>query len=127
MQSSQVERRLELETQTPRRRPRRTFLELAVGTLQFLHACLRGFIGGMREEVLSFEPPKRMTYTVIAGFFPIEEHEGEVVFEPDGEGTLVIWRCHFKSKIPGLGGVLERIITATFRRSLKGLERHIFS
>ena len=88
---------------------------------------MRGFAGGMREEVLSFEPPKRMTYTVIGGFFPIVEHEGEVVFEPEGDGTLVIWRCHFKPKIPGLGGILERIVTSTFRRSLEGLDRHSFS
>ena len=89
--------------------------------------AVRGFAGGLREEVLRFEPPKRMTYRVVAGLFPIKDHEGEVIFEPEGESTLVIWRCHFKSKIPGLGGLLERFITSTFRRGLEGLERHSFS
>ena len=89
--------------------------------------AVRGFVGGMREEVLTFDPPKRMTYTVIAGLFPVKDHEGEVVFEADGDGTLVTWRCRFKSKIPGLGGLLERVVTGTFRRGLEGLERHSFS
>ena len=37
------------------------------------------------------------------------------------------WEGVFKPKIPGLGGVLERVITSTFRRSLEGLERHSLS
>ncbi|MCP4003846.1 MAG: SDR family NAD(P)-dependent oxidoreductase [bacterium] len=88
--------------------------------------AVRSFTGGVREQVLSFDPPRRMTYTVISGPFPIKDHEGEVVFEPDGDGTLVTWRCRFKSKIPGLGGLLERIVTSIFARGLEGLERHSF-
>ncbi len=89
--------------------------------------AVRAFAGGMREEVVDFDPPKRMTYTIIAGFFPVKNHLGEVVFEPDGDGTRVVWRCRFESKIPGLGGLLRRFVTSTFRRALAGLERHSFS
>jgi uncharacterized protein YndB with AHSA1/START domain len=89
--------------------------------------AVRAFPGGIREEILTFEPPKRMTYTVIGGFFPIRDHLGEVFFEPDGEGTRIVWRCRFESRIPGLGGLIERFITATFRRALAGLERRGFS
>ena len=89
--------------------------------------AVRAFLGGLREEVLDFEPPKRMTYRVVGGLFPIRDHLGEVTLEPDGDGTRLVWRCRFESRIPGLGGILQRFVTATFRRALRGLERHSFS
>lgn len=80
---------------------------------------------GVHEEVLSFEPPRRMTYRVVKGGIPIKDHLGEVVFEPDGAGTLVTWRCQFESRIPGLGGVFRALITRLFRNALRGLERDL--
>lgn len=78
------------------------------------------------EEVLDFEPPKRMTYRFVRGPMPFENHLGEALFEPENGGTRLVWRCHFDSKIPGLGWLLERFVTQVFRRSLRGLERHCF-
>ena len=51
--------------------------------------------GGVRvfEEVVSFEPPRRMSYRVVKGGIPIKNHLGEVEFEARGEQTLVTWRC----------------------------------
>lgn len=88
--------------------------------------CVRelGSAGALAvEEVLSFEPPKRMTYTVRGGPLPVKDHLGEVDFEPDGDGTRVVWRCRFASKIPGLGPLLRIAITVFFRRALEGLAR----
>jgi uncharacterized protein YndB with AHSA1/START domain len=87
--------------------------------------AVRGFIGGLREEILDFEAPKRMTYRVTAGSFPIRNHHGEVELEPVGEGTRLIWRCRFESKIPGLGALLQRYVSWTFSRSLAGMARHM--
>jgi uncharacterized protein YndB with AHSA1/START domain len=78
------------------------------------------------EEVLEFEPPKRMTYTIVRGGLPMKNHLGEVVFEPDGDGTLVTWRCRFDSGIPGLGGALRVMVRRVFRTALDGLARHAF-
>ncbi len=89
--------------------------------------AVRGFAGGLREEILDFEPPKRMTYRVVAGLFPIKNHFGEVTLEPDGEGTRVVWRCRFEPMIPGTGAMLERFVARSFRNALAGLERHHFS
>ena len=58
--------------------------------------------------------------------FPVKDHEGEVLFEADGGETIVTWRCRFRSKVPGLGAVLERVSTRTFTRGLAGLEEHSF-
>ena len=89
--------------------------------------AVRGFVGGLREEVLEFDAPNRMSYRVIAGSFPIKNHHGEVFFNLEGEGTRLVWRCRFDSKIPGLGPLLQRFVAWTFRRSLAGLERHMGS
>jgi len=77
------------------------------------------------EEVLSYEPPKRMTYRVVKGGLPFRDHLGEVCFEEDGEGTRIVWRCRFESAIPGLGPVFRRIVEAVFRGVLDGLARRL--
>jgi len=78
------------------------------------------------EEVLEFEPPKRMTYRVLRGGIPVRNHLGEVRFEPDGDGTRVVWSCRFESRVPLMGGVFQRIVTRVFRQALDGLAKHAF-
>ena len=80
------------------------------------------------EEVLTFEPPKRMTYRVVRGGIPImKDHLGEVLLEPDGAGTRLIWRCRFDSKVPGLGAPMRWLITRLFRNALEGLAKRGFA
>jgi uncharacterized protein YndB with AHSA1/START domain len=79
-----------------------------------------------REEVLEFEPPRRMTYRIVSGGLPIKNHLGEVRFEPDGAGTRLVWRCRFESRVPGLGGLQQRLVTRFFRGALEGLARRHF-
>jgi hypothetical protein len=57
----------------------------------------------------------------------MRDHLGEVRLEPDGDGTLLVWRCRFESGIPGLGGVMRRLIGRLFERALEGLARQRFS
>ncbi|MGI9592022.1 MAG: SRPBCC family protein [Myxococcota bacterium] len=88
--------------------------------------CVRALGAGARgvlEEVVDFEPPKRMTYRVVGGIMPLRDHLGEVLFEPDGDGTRIVWRCRFESTIPGLGWALRLGIRAFFAAVLRGLER----
>jgi uncharacterized protein YndB with AHSA1/START domain len=87
--------------------------------------AVRGFIGGLREEILDFEPPRHMSYRVIAGHFPITNHFGEVFLESEGMETRLIWCCQFDPTIPGTGLLLQKFVGWTFRRSLIGLERHL--
>jgi uncharacterized protein YndB with AHSA1/START domain len=87
--------------------------------------CVRVISAGgisVREEVLSFDEPERMTYRVVRGGLPIKNHLGEVRFEEDASGhTIVTWRCRFESRIPGLGFLWKAIITKVFRDTLDGL------
>jgi uncharacterized protein YndB with AHSA1/START domain len=90
--------------------------------------CVREFTGGgmrLQEEVLTFEPPHRMTYRIVRGGGPIADHLGEVLFASRDGGTDVTWRCRFRSRIPGLGGLLRLGITRVFRGALRGLERDL--
>ncbi len=75
------------------------------------------------EEVISFEPPRRVTYKVVRGLLPFKNHLGEVLFEPHARGTLVTWRCQFESRLPGMGGAIRIFITRLFRKALVGLSR----
>jgi len=90
--------------------------------------CVREFRTAgakVQEEVLSYEPPHRMTYRLIRGPVPMADHLGEAVFESCDGGTLVTWRCRFRSRIPGLGGLQRLMITRLFRNALRGLERDL--
>lgn len=90
--------------------------------------CVRQFAAGgmgLQEEVLTFEPPHRMTYRICRGGGPIADHHGEVLMQPRDGGTDVTWRCRFRSRLPGLGGLMRLGIARTFRGALRGLERDL--
>ena len=78
------------------------------------------------EEILDFDPPKRMTYRVVKGMPAMKNHLGEVLFEPSGKGTRITWRCRFDSRVPGFGPILRLYITRFFRNALDGLAQHSF-
>jgi len=97
---------------------------------------------GLREEVVRFEPPSLMEYRVIQGPVPMDQHHGEVRFVPEesghdggdpllnapgpaGHGTRVTWRVSFRSRVPGLGWLLERGLTVMFGRMLGSLARDL--
>lgn len=91
--------------------------------------CVRGF-GAMGsktfETIHEFDPPHRMTYSILKGGLPIADHFGEVSFEPDGDGSRIVWQCRFRSRVPLMGLVLQRFITRFFRNALDGLAKHSF-
>lgn len=88
--------------------------------------CLGSYGFNAYEEILDFDPPKRMTYRVVKGVLGMKNHLGEVLFEPSGKGTKIIWRCRFDSTVPGFGPLIRLYITRFFRNALDGLARHSF-
>lgn len=91
--------------------------------------CVRAIGSGpvtVYEEVVSFEPPHRMTYRVVRGGIPMRDHLGEVVMTTCAEGTHIRWRCQFEAGIPGLGRPMRWLVTTVFRRALAGLARERF-
>ena len=77
------------------------------------------------EEILEFDVPTRMTYSLVKGAMPIRDHLGEVDFSDDGEGTLIEWRARFNSKIPGLGWLLKLVVQRVFNKAMDGFERRL--
>lgn len=86
--------------------------------------CIRALGPGRfaaREEILDFDPPKRLSYTVLPGGPPLRNHFGEVVFEEESGGTRVVWHARFESRIPGLGFILRIVVQRVFDRALRHL------
>ncbi len=91
--------------------------------------CIRRISTGgvsVDEEIVEFDPPRRLVYRVIRGGIPIKNHLGEVDFEEEEGGTRVRWRCRFDSRIPGLGFLWRAIVRSVFSRVLSALERYPF-
>ena len=91
--------------------------------------CVRAFESamGLQEEVLEFEPPRRMVYTGARGGFPIKDHRGEVRFEPHPRGTRVVWSVEFGSRIPLSERAIARFLRVIFGRLLTRFEQRAMS
>jgi uncharacterized protein YndB with AHSA1/START domain len=80
----------------------------------------------VEEEIVAFDPPRRMAYQLIAGA-PIRDHRGEVLFDATETGTRVTWRVSFNPRIPFTGGLLARALEKNLERVLEGLAGYPFS
>ncbi len=76
----------------------------------------------VEEEVTGFDPPKRLTYRLVAGF-PVRDHQAEVLFDVCDSGTRLTWRVRFEPWIPFTGGILTRLIRRSLRSTLDRLAR----
>jgi uncharacterized protein YndB with AHSA1/START domain len=75
-----------------------------------------------REEVLDFEPPQRMTYTLRSGF-PIDDHLGEIRITDQDQGAQVRWTVRFAPRFPGTGWLIRIIVSHVLRSGLNRLPR----
>jgi len=71
----------------------------------------------VEEEIVAFEPPKRMVYRIVGGI-PIVNHEACVQFEETPEGTHLIWNVRFDPLIPLTGGLMARLMKAGLQQIL---------
>ncbi len=79
----------------------------------------------VEEEIVAFDPPRRMSYRLIAGA-PIRDHLGEVLLEGTEGGTLVTWRVSFATRIPFAGRLLARALETNLRGILDRLAEYPF-
>jgi uncharacterized protein YndB with AHSA1/START domain len=69
----------------------------------------------VQEEVLEFEPPRRMVYSLVKGMVPIRDHRGEVTFTALAPArTRVTWRCQFESMLPLAGPLIRTGVSRMF-------------
>ncbi|ORV18030.1 SRPBCC family protein [Mycobacterium celatum] len=53
-----------------------------------------------REQVVEFEPPRRLRYMLLSGL-PFRDYIGEVTVEPEGTDTRLTTELSFRTRIPG--------------------------
>ena len=69
---------------------------------------------GSREEVVAWDPPTHLGYTIRSGF-PVRNYRADVDLQPAGSGTSITWSVRFDARIPGTGwlmyAILHRLVT----------------
>ena len=79
-----------------------------------------------REEVVGFEPPRRLVYELRGGL-PIRGHRAEVTLTPWGDGTEIAWQSRFELRIPGTGRLLHAFLRAVITDIARRLARRASS
>jgi uncharacterized protein YndB with AHSA1/START domain len=78
---------------------------------------------GSREEIVAYDPPHHLAYTIIAGF-PVRDYRADVRFTAEGSGTRIVWSGSFTPKVPGTGRLLRRFFVRTIGGFTQRLVRH---
>ena len=78
---------------------------------------------GSSEEVVAFEPPRHLGYVARRGM-PAKNYRADVVLEPEGGGTRIIWSGTMDALVPGTGPLAVAYARSFVRRFLAGLTRY---
>jgi len=81
---------------------------------------------GSREEIIAFDPPKHLAYTILKGL-PVRDYRADVYLTPDGGGTRIEWSGVFTPKVPGTGRAIRLFLLATIGGFVRRLGRHAAS
>lgn len=82
-----------------------------LGAVREIHLLGTKFV----EEIIAFEPPRRLDYKVIRCSMPMEHEKGCVDLIPRGEGTEIHWVTRFYIKVPLIGTWLGHRARLQFR------------
>ena len=77
---------------------------------------------GSREEVLAWEPPAHLGYTVLRGF-PVRDYRADVTITPNRGGTILTWSVRFNPKVNGTGAVMWVVTRLLIRGFARGVCR----
>jgi hypothetical protein len=62
-----------------------------------------------REQILEYEPPFHLAYTIVSGI-PVRGYHADIDLRADGSGTFIRWSAAFEPKIPGTGAVVGEVL-----------------
>jgi uncharacterized protein YndB with AHSA1/START domain len=63
-----------------------------------------------REEVVLFDPPSRLAYTLLSGI-PVRDYRAEVTLsDAGGGGTNIHWESRFDAKVHAMDPVMRRLV-----------------
>ena len=78
---------------------------------------------GSREEIVEYDPPRHLAYTVLRGL-PVRDYRADVRLEPEGNGTRIVWGGSFRPKVPGTGPLVRLFLLATIGSFARRLARY---
>jgi hypothetical protein len=74
-----------------------------------------------REEVVEYEPPRRLAYVLRSGL-PVRAYRATVELAPQGSGTDISWRGALEP-FPGTGRLMTRLVGRMLRGFATGAAR----
>ena len=74
---------------------------------------------GSQEEVVVWDPPHHLGYTMLKGF-PVRHYRADVRCTADGSGTMIRWSGTFDTLIPGTGHLTRAVLGRTISRFATG-------
>ncbi|MGB7052245.1 MAG: SRPBCC family protein [Acidimicrobiales bacterium] len=78
---------------------------------------------GSREEVVAWEPPRHLGYTIISGF-PVRNYRADVLLEAAGSGTDISWSVRFDEPLPGTGALVTIVLRGIVNGFAEGVARY---
>ncbi|HET8815517.1 MAG TPA: SRPBCC family protein [Solirubrobacterales bacterium] len=76
----------------------------------------------MREEVLTYDRPRRFSYKVLSGL-PVRDHVGTVELEPSDGGTKVTYAVKTTPTVPFVGAVVVAFMKQGIKTLLGGVAK----
>ncbi len=77
---------------------------------------------GTREEVLAFDAPNHLAYTIVAGL-PVRDYRADVTLAEDADGTTMTYEGSFQPTVPGTGGVIGLVMRTAVRQLITGVRK----
>jgi uncharacterized protein YndB with AHSA1/START domain len=74
----------------------------------------------LREEVIAYESPTRLSYKLLSGA-PVRDHVGTVVLTPAGSGTRLVWAVHTTPTLPYAGAAIVGVVKLGIKSLIKGI------
>lgn len=91
---------------------------------RFAERVVASPLGNVREQITEWTPGQGYRYRII-GKSPFVGYWGHVQLIAQGKETHVDWVMRFRTKVPGLGGVLSRVMQGKLDKALEGLKARV--
>lgn len=91
---------------------------------RFAERIVNSPVGSIREQITEWTPGQGYRYRILEGS-PFVGYWGHIQLTPEGKQTRVDWTIRFRSRIPGMGGVLSRVIEGKFDKALQILKQRM--
>ena len=88
------------------------------GSILYVEEYLHGKLHKLKMHITKVEPNSRMEYRVSGG-------RGTFIIEPRDSSVLFTAELCFGTKIPLLGGLVDRLMRIFLSRQLEGIKRHM--